>query len=125
MQHTHALCLQHLLAAILTLILHIPPHTLLSLSHTTHSFPLPLTPQEARERLRRQALDSVTAARSRIRRSASESIAEARARIAAEDAAALAEVHKVIDRYKAGGYVSDSELDWAFAQLEKRSWRPE
>lgn len=54
--------------------------------------------QEARERLTREALDSVTAARSRIRRSASDSIAEAQARIAAEDAAALAEVHKVIDR---------------------------
>lgn len=51
--------------------------------------------QEARERLRQQAYDSVSAARSRIKRSASESIAEAQARIAAEDAAALAEVHKV------------------------------
>jgi hypothetical protein len=29
----------------------------------------------------------------------------------------------VIDRYKAGGYVSEEELDWAFAQLERRSWR--
>lgn len=51
--------------------------------------------QEARERLRQQAYESVSAARSRIRRSASESIAEAQARIAAEDAAALADVHKV------------------------------
>lgn len=79
--------------------------------------------QEARERLRQQALESVPAARSRIQRTASESIAEAQARIAAEDAAALTEVHKVIDRYKAGGYVSEAELDWAFAQLERRSWR--
>jgi hypothetical protein len=30
---------------------------------------------------------------------------------------------QVIDRYKSGGYVSEDELNWAFAQLEKRSWR--
>lgn len=30
---------------------------------------------------------------------------------------------QVIDRYKSGGYVSEDELNWAFAQLEMRSWR--
>jgi hypothetical protein len=30
---------------------------------------------------------------------------------------------QVIDRYKAGGYVPEDELDWAFSQLERRSWR--
>lgn len=79
--------------------------------------------QEARDRLRSEAWQSVSAARSRIRQSATESIEQARARIAAEDAAVLAQVHKLIDRYKAGGYVPEEDLDWAFSQLERRSWR--
>ncbi|WIA14695.1 hypothetical protein OEZ85_003192 [Tetradesmus obliquus] len=79
--------------------------------------------EEARERLRRDALSSVASARSRIQASASESIEAARARIAAEDAAVLAQVHALIDRYKAGQYVSEDDLDWAFRQLEQRAWR--
>eukprot|EP00775_Hariotina_reticulata_P001987 gene1987-2309_t len=79
--------------------------------------------EEARERLRSSAWASVDAARSRIRQSAQESIEQARARIAAEDAAVLAQVHALINRYRSGAYVSEDELDWAFRQLEKRSWR--
>jgi hypothetical protein len=30
---------------------------------------------------------------------------------------------QVIDRYKSGAYVPEDELDWAFRQLERRSWR--
>lgn len=32
-------------------------------------------------------------------------------------------VLQVIDRYKSGAYVPEDELDWAFRQLERRSWR--
>jgi hypothetical protein len=81
------------------------------------------TPQEARDRLRQASFESIDAARSRLRRSAGESIAAARARIAAEDAAVLAEVRRVVQRYKEGSYVPEAELDWAFAQLERRAWR--
>lgn len=73
--------------------------------------------------MRRDALSSVASARSRIQASASESIEAARARIAAEDAAVLAQVHALIDRYTAGQYVSEDDLDWAFRQLEQRAWR--
>jgi hypothetical protein len=55
--------------------------------------------QEARERLRREAVSSVAAARSRIQASASESIEAARARIAAEDAAVLAQVRQLAGFY--------------------------
>lgn len=79
--------------------------------------------QDARDRLRSQAFSSVAEARSRIRASATESIEAARARIAAEDAAVLRQVHALIARYKAGQYVSEDDLDWAFRQLERRSWR--
>ncbi|KAF8054895.1 hypothetical protein HT031_006894 [Scenedesmus sp. PABB004] len=79
--------------------------------------------EEARERLRSQAYESVAAAQQRIRATASESIEAARARIAAEDAEALRKVKAVVDRYKAGGYVPEEELDWAFSELQRRSWR--
>lgn len=51
--------------------------------------------EEARERLRQQAVASVQEAQQRVRAKASESIAEARARIAAEDAAVLAKVSRL------------------------------
>jgi hypothetical protein len=35
----------------------------------------------------------------------------------------LPQVHALIDRYKAGQYVSEDDLDWAFRQLEQRAWR--
>jgi hypothetical protein len=35
----------------------------------------------------------------------------------------LLQVHALIDRYKAGQYVSEDDLDWAFRQLEQRAWR--
>lgn len=76
----------------------VPHYAVVAAPTAAYALPRKQT-QEARERLRRDAVDSVNAARSRVRRSASESIAEAQARIAAEDAAALAEVHKV----KGGG----------------------
>eukprot|EP00879_Flechtneria_rotunda_P006285 GHRR01006605.1.p1 GENE.GHRR01006605.1~~GHRR01006605.1.p1 ORF type:complete len:296 (+),score=135.61 GHRR01006605.1:680-1567(+) len=81
------------------------------------------TLDEARDRLRSQAVESISSARSRIQRKAHESIEEAQARIAAEDAAVLQQVHQLVARYRAGGYVPEDEVEWAFRQLEKRAWR--
>ncbi|KAI8463708.1 MAG: hypothetical protein J3K34DRAFT_136984 [Monoraphidium minutum] len=76
--------------------------------------------EEARERLRAQAVSGVVEAQQRMRSRASESISEARARIAAEDEAVLAKVQALMARYRRGEYVSEDELEWAFRQLEKR-----
>eukprot|EP00877_Chromochloris_zofingiensis_P007391 jgi/Chrzof1/2905/Cz12g03140.t1 len=79
--------------------------------------------EEARQRLRASAIESVSEARGRIRKSAVESISEARQRIAQQDAAMLARVHELVARYRRGEYVPESEIEWAFKQLETRVWR--
>lgn len=87
------------------------------------AYPDVTLPQEARQRLRASAIESVSEARGRIRKSAVESISEARQRIAQQDAAMLARVHELVARYRRGEYVPESEIEWAFKQLETRVWR--
>lgn len=61
------------------------------------------------------------AAQARIRTNAGESLAAARARLAAQEAEALSRVRQLMARYRAGEYVSEDELDWAFRVLERRA----
>lgn len=106
-----------------------------------HESLLPNAMQEARDRLRSQALQDIASAQERVRskvandlaaarerldaskRRAQESLEEARARIAAADAAALAQVRDLVARYKRGEYVAEQDIEWAFRVLEEGSWR--
>jgi len=74
-----------------------------SVQSTVHSSVL-----EGQQRLRGKSTESGS------------SVVDAQARLKARDEEVLAHVKKVMARYRRGEYVSDSELEFAFKQLEQR-----
>lgn len=78
---------------------------------------------EAKERISSQASQSIRDAQERLRAMDSNSqntIAAAQARLRMRDEEVLKYVRRIMARYRAGEYVSEDELEFAFRQLEKR-----
>lgn len=78
---------------------------------------------EAKQRISSQASQSIRDAQERLRAMDSNSqntIAAAQARLRMRDEEVLKYVRRIMARYRAGEYVSEDELEFAFRQLEKR-----